>query len=137
MTYQELKELFQDHESNNPATHLTAYITFSSFGSYAGDDYDWKGRTYAISSNNKAFQLNMGGYSIFGCCLDGTDQGIRLERYMKEEHGGEDGWVVENTNLDQIYDKFGIDYNLLSLLMRKGVDKDGHLQIRWGEQKIA
>ena len=43
----------------------------------------------------------------------------------------------QDTNLDQIYDKFGIDYNLLSLLMRKGVDKDGHLQIRWGEQKIA
>ena len=96
MTYQELKKLFQDHESNNPVTHLTAYITFSSFGSHAGDDYDWKGRTYAISSNNKAFQPNMGGYSIFGSCLNGTDQGIRLEYYMKEEHGGEDGWVVED-----------------------------------------
>ena len=43
----------------------------------------------------------------------------------------------QDTNLDQIYDKFGIDYNLLSLLMRKGVDEDGHFQIRWGEQKIA
>ena len=43
----------------------------------------------------------------------------------------------QDTNLDQIYDKFGIDYNLLSLLMRKGVDEDGHFQIRWGEQKIV
>lgn len=43
----------------------------------------------------------------------------------------------QDTNLDQIYDKFGIDYNLLSLLMREGMDEDGHFQIRWGEQKNA
>lgn len=43
----------------------------------------------------------------------------------------------QDTDLDQIYDKFGIDYNLLALLMQKGVDKEGNLQIRWGEQQIA
>lgn len=43
----------------------------------------------------------------------------------------------QDTDLDQIYDKFGINYDLLTLLMRKEVDKDGRLQIRWGEQKIA
>ena len=43
----------------------------------------------------------------------------------------------QDTDLNQIYDKFGIDYNLLSLLMRKGVDEDGRFQIRWGEQNIA
>lgn len=43
----------------------------------------------------------------------------------------------QDTDLDQIYEKFGVDYNLLALLMQKGVDKDGHLEIRWGEQKIA
>ena len=43
----------------------------------------------------------------------------------------------QDTDLDQIYDKFGIDYDLLALLMQKGVDKEGNLQIRWGEQQIA
>ena len=43
----------------------------------------------------------------------------------------------QDTDLDQIYDKFGIDYNLLALLMQKGVDEEGNLQIRWGEQQIA
>ena len=43
----------------------------------------------------------------------------------------------QDTDLDQIYDKFGIDYNLLALLMQKGVDEEGSLQIRWGEQQIA
>ena len=43
----------------------------------------------------------------------------------------------QDTDLDEIYEKFGIDYNLLSLLSRREKDKDGHFQIRWGEQDIA
>lgn len=43
----------------------------------------------------------------------------------------------QDTDLDEIYEKFGIDYNLLALLMRRESDKDGHLQIRWDEQQIA
>ena len=43
----------------------------------------------------------------------------------------------QDTDLDQIYDKFGVDYNLLALLMRREEDEEGHFQIRWGEQKIA
>lgn len=43
----------------------------------------------------------------------------------------------QDTNLDEIYERFGIDYNLLSLLMRREVDEKGHLNIRWGEQMIA
>ena len=43
----------------------------------------------------------------------------------------------QDTDLDQIYEKFGVDYNLLALLMRREMDKEGKFQIRWGEQKIA
>ena len=50
-------------------------------------------RTYRFDSDNKAFWPNMGGYSIFGSCLDGTDQGIRLDWYMTEE-GNPGGWKV-------------------------------------------
>lgn len=96
MNYKELKRLFSDHESSFPKNHLTGYITFSSFGPDETRDFSWEGRTYSVSSGNKAFQSNMGGYSIFGCSLDGTDQGVRLDRFMAEEHGGQDGWVVED-----------------------------------------
>ncbi len=96
MKYQELKDLFCKHEGSYPQTHLTAYITFSSFGPENDETYPWKSRTYVISSDNKAFQSNMGGYSIFGNCLDGADRYIRLENYMAEERGGEGGWVVED-----------------------------------------
>lgn len=97
MKYLELRQLFREYEDSWPHTHLTAYITFSSFGPANKKDYSWHERTYMISSDNKAFQPHMGGCSIFGSCLDKrTDQGVRLEQYMQDEYGGKDGWVVED-----------------------------------------
>ena len=49
----------------------------------------------AVGSNNKAFQPNMGGYSIYASALDGSDPMIRLEGYMQSEKGGKDGWKIE------------------------------------------
>lgn len=43
----------------------------------------------------------------------------------------------KNVDLDEIYKKFGIDYNLMALLMRRERDEEGNFRIRWGEQKIA
>ena len=43
----------------------------------------------------------------------------------------------EDTDLDEIYEKFGVDYDLLALLMRREEDEEGRFHIRWGEQKIA
>ncbi len=99
MEYTQLKELLFKHECKYPETHLTACITFASFGPMNKKEYPWESRTYLISSDNKAFQPNKGGYSIFGNCLDGSDQGVRLEQYIQEEYGGEDGWVVEDCGI--------------------------------------
>lgn len=96
MDYKQLKELFYQHERDYPKTHLTGYITFASFGPNNKKEYPWSSRTYIVSSDNKAFQPNKGGYSIFGSCLDGADPYVRLEGYMAEEYGGKDGWVVED-----------------------------------------
>lgn len=43
----------------------------------------------------------------------------------------------QDTDLDEIYERFGVDYDLLSLLMYREEDEDGHFRIRWGEQTIA
>lgn len=43
----------------------------------------------------------MSGYSIIGSCLDGTDMGVRLEAYMKDEKGGPMGWEVENCSIQE------------------------------------
>ena len=43
----------------------------------------------------------------------------------------------QDVNLDAIYKKFNIDYDLLSLLMYREKDKEGRFHIRWGQQRIA
>lgn len=43
----------------------------------------------------------------------------------------------KKTDLDEIYEKFGVDYNLMSQILRKDIDENGHSYVRWGSQKIA
>lgn len=91
--YSELKKIFRQHEAEHPGKPLTGHIVFTE--DTWPDKYPLEGRTYVVTSQNKAFMPNMGGYSIFGYSLDGTDMGVRLEAYMAEERGGNDGWKVD------------------------------------------
>lgn len=93
LTYGELKNLFREHEKNHPKEHLSACIVFTedSFGK----KYPKASRSYCVSSDNKAFQPNMSGYSIYAGCIDGTDQGVRLDWYMKAENPKGGTWKVE------------------------------------------
>ena len=43
----------------------------------------------------------------------------------------------QDKDLDEIYEKFGVGYDLLSMLMYREADEEGHFHIRWGEQNIA
>lgn len=98
LKYAVLKDLFREYErEHNQTKHLTAHIVFTE-GSFE-KDYSKESRTYIVSSDNKAFQPNKSGYSIYGSCLDGTDPCVRLEEYMAEERGGKDGWVVDHCYL--------------------------------------
>ena len=102
MNYAELKQLFQEFKRNSPKENLTAHIIFTE------DSFDEKysllSRTYVVSSDNKAFLPNMGGYSIFASCLDGSDPWVRLEWYMAEE-GNPGGWKVKDCYiLEQMQD---------------------------------
>lgn len=111
MTFAEMRSRFCEAE-NEGKEHLSGYIVFTqdSFDK----PYDERSRTYSVSSNNKAFQSGMGGYSIFGSCLDGTDPCVRLDGYMF----GENAWKIEKCYmmelsremLDIICGKFFIAY---------------------------
>lgn len=111
LTYSELADRFRNAESEGKK-HLTGYIVFSqeSFNK----PYDEKSRTYAVSSDNKAFKAGLGGYSIYGSCLDGTDPCVRLDGYMF----GENAWKIEKCYmmepsremLDIICGKFFVAY---------------------------
>ena len=93
MNYRELAQRFRAAERSEPRQHLTGYIVFTA-DSFE-KPYSEESRTYAVSSNNKAFQPNMGGYSIFASAIDGSDPMVRLENYMAAEKGGKNGWQVE------------------------------------------
>lgn len=84
MKYSELKAEFRQYNDQHwPHSHLTGMIVFTedSFNK----PYTRLSRSYRLSSDNKAYWPHAAGYSIFADCLDGTDQGVRLEWYMAEE----------------------------------------------------
>lgn len=60
--------------------------------------------TYEVSSDNKAFRSNCCSTSLFGSCLDGTDQMVRLDWYMKD-FGNKGGWVVDHCYLKENSDE--------------------------------
>lgn len=43
----------------------------------------------------------------------------------------------DEADMDDIYERFGVDYDLTSLLLYRDIDEDGRFSIRWGEQEIA
>lgn len=54
--------------------------------------YTEQSRSYQFTSDNKAFLANQSSNSIFADCLDGTDDGVRIDWYM---HDKERPWKVE------------------------------------------
>ena len=97
MTYGQLTSAFYAQESKMEDKHLLGHVVFTQ-DSFT-KPYSEASRTYVISSDNKAFIPGMGGYSIYGSSLDGTDVCVRLEGYMAAEKGGKDGWKVEKCYL--------------------------------------
>lgn len=93
MKYQELKEVFKKLKRKPFNTDLTAHIVFSE-ESFT-EPYSQLSRTYRVSSNNKAYIQRMSSNSIFGYCLDGTDQGVRLDWFIADE-GNKDGWIISD-----------------------------------------
>lgn len=88
LSYREMSDVFH-HVNDKHKEPVCGYIVFSSDS--FDKPYSEQSRTYVVSSNNKAFISGAGGYSIYGSCLDGTDQCIRLEGYMR----GENAWKID------------------------------------------
>lgn len=88
LSYQRLSEIF-NYVNDTHKSPVSGYIVFTqdSFDK----PYSEQSRTYVVSSDNKAYIAGAGGYSIFGSCLDGSDQNIRLEIYMH----GDNAWKIE------------------------------------------
>lgn len=104
MSYATLSSLFRS-VNNRELPHITGYVVFTSDS--FDKPYNEESRAYRISSNNKAYQSGMGGYSIYASCLDGTDPCLRLEAYMC----GENAWKIEKCYMKKD------DYNKLMVAL--------------------
>ena len=83
MTYPELRDLFVEHNKTQLAKPVSACIVFAD-SNWPDWYYPLCSRTYEVSSDNKAFRPSCCSTSLFGSCLDGTDQMVRLDWYMKD-----------------------------------------------------
>lgn len=96
LTYNEFCAKMREHNSNVKDPYKEAINGVIVFTEDSFDKvYPLESRSYGVSSNNKAWIAGMGGYSIYGSALDGSDNGVRLEAYMWAEKGGENGWKVD------------------------------------------
>ena len=79
---------FQDLKRNNNWNDAVLVFKKESFN----EDYSVEERSYAITRDAKYFDAKMISSSLFGNCLDGKDNGVRLDLYMDKE---EKPWIVE------------------------------------------
>lgn len=86
LTWKDFKE--QMIKANVAHQNITGVIVFAEDSFKA--KYPLDSRSYRVHSSEKIFNPSACGYSMFGSSLDGTDCGVRLEHYMREE-----GWTVD------------------------------------------
>jgi hypothetical protein len=86
ISYNELYNAMCDYNRKNPAKEddpmISGVIVYKQ--SNWEKDYSEKSRSYRVYNSNRAFQDGKIANSIFGYCLDGTDQGVRLDWYKWE-----------------------------------------------------
>lgn len=105
LTWNEVCDLMREHNKQNNITRkgednspLKAVVVFPE--NTFSKPYTEMERSYRFDSDNKAFLPSMNSNSIFGDCLDGTDNGIRLDDYIYYS------WKVDYCYL--IYDSLSI-----------------------------
>lgn len=96
MTFQDLIDTFRIYNENHNITSqfdenaLYGIIVYKQ--SNFTEPYTEEQRSYRVSSANKYVMPHMYGNSLFGDCIDGTDNGVRLDCY---------DWEVEYCYLDE------------------------------------
>ena len=99
LTWAEAKQYLWDFNTDHNITckgigkarcEMVAVITADSFDK----PYTEFQRSYMFTNHNKAFIANQLSNSIFADCLDGTDNGVRLDYYVH------DAWKVDYCYID-------------------------------------
>lgn len=83
------------YRANSENRKVTGVVVFSA-DSFK-ESYPEKSRSYRVSSMEKYFNAHASGRSLYGNCLDGADDGVRLDLYMYRE---KDRWNPEYCYFD-------------------------------------
>lgn len=88
ISYKEFEEKMWEygktHNNNeNYEDAIHGVIVFKA-SNWPDHDFSERSRSYEVSSCNRCFQSGKIANSMFGNCLDGTDQGVRLDWYNWE-----------------------------------------------------
>lgn len=85
------KLTFSDLRENESWKEAVVVFTPDSFER----DFSENERSYSISKDSKYFNPMMNGSSLFGNCLDGNDDGVRLDIYMSMLPSEGKRWKVD------------------------------------------
>ena len=95
MKLSEMERLLYSHNAERGVTSqfgdkepLIGIVRFSN-DSWPNREYTIQSRTYAFRSDNKKYVPGMLGMSVFADSLDGSDTGVRLDKYFPL-------WIVED-----------------------------------------
>lgn len=98
ITWSEFRDAMRNFNEQNGYTvkgnaeHLNGVVVFTADS--FNKPYTEKERSYRTNNDQKAFLPNQSSNSVFADCLDGKDNGVRLDWYMG------DGWKVEYCYLE-------------------------------------
>ena len=93
ISYAEFCKRMRDHNAETNEDYdkaITGVIVYKQ--SNWEKPYTEEQRSYRVSSFNRHFQSGKFSNSLFGGCLDGTDQGVRLDWY---------NWKVDYCYMDE------------------------------------
>ena len=82
ITFSEMAEAFRkfNEKHTDDDKYITGVIVYKS-ENWPNQNYSLESRSYGVSSDCKRFKPDMGGNSMYGGNLDGTDQCVRLDWY--------------------------------------------------------
>ena len=78
MSFEDFKKVMRSYQKENKYVEGVIVFTEDSFDK----PFDEQARSYKVSSMAKYFNPFAGGSGLVGDCLDGTDDGVRLDYYM-------------------------------------------------------
>ena len=99
--YAKISRTFDKHNADynitsqydDPDNRLYGAVVIAN-GPYWKKEYPLDSRTYIFSSDNKEFIGNMLGSSVFAYSKDKSDQGVRLDYYLRDK---DNPWIIEDS----------------------------------------